>query len=31
MNCTLHYNKSMNEHSFEFNTTIKVFPNGEKK
>ena len=31
MECLSHYNSSMNEHSKEFNTTIKIFPNGQQK
>lgn len=26
-----HYNEPMNEHTKEYNTTFKIFPNGEKK
>lgn len=31
MECIKHYNKPMNEHTIEYNTTFKVFPDGTKK
>lgn len=31
MKCIEHYNQPMNEHSIEYNTTFKIFPDGTKK
>lgn len=31
MECIEHYNSPMNEHVFEYNTTLKIFPNGVQK